>query len=102
MNQNNYAAAFLPNEESKTHFKERENIYQIADMAYCTSCEDLVDFSVQDEIIEENFRGKQIRYSFRIGRCKCCGNEVPTDLGYNARKADTKWRAYTELRKKEI
>ena len=51
---------------------------------------------------KENFRGKQIRYPFQTGRCKCCRNEVPTDLGYNDRKANAKWKAYTEVRKKEI
>lgn len=80
MNKDQYETAFLPNEESKTYIKGRDKIYPIADMAYCANCEDLVDFSVQDEIIEENFRGKQIRYPFQTGRCKCCRNEVPTDL----------------------
>ena len=102
MNKDQYETAFLPNEESKTYIKERDKIYLIADMAYCANCEDLVDFSVQDEIIEENFRGKQIRYPFQTGRCKCCRNEVPTDLVYNDRKANAKWKACTEVRKKEI
>ena len=49
MNKDQYETVFLPNEESKTYIKERDKIYPIADMAYCANCEDLVDFSVQDE-----------------------------------------------------
>lgn len=80
---------------------------KLAEWAYCSKCEDLVKFTVQDEIIEEVFRGVKdkevmVKFPFRVGRCKECGHEVSTDLGYNSRRADAKWKAYRELKKKGI
>lgn len=70
-------------------------------MAYCSNCGDLVPFTVQDEIVEEEFRGIKnkeitIKFPFRIGRCKECGHEVATDNDYNFRRTDAKWKAYRE------
>ena len=44
---------------------------KLAEWAYCPKCEDLVKFTVQDEIIEEVFRGVKdqeimIKFPFRV------------------------------------
>lgn len=64
------------------------------ELAYCNECEDLVEFSIQNETVEEEFKGIQIRYQFPIGRCNCCNCEVATDIDYNARKSGVKIEAY--------
>ncbi len=63
-------------------------------LAYCNECEDLVEYDVYDEVLEEEFKGRQIRYRFRIGRCKCCNCEVATDIDYNSRKSKKRIEAY--------
>ncbi len=62
--------------------------------AYCNNCEDLVEYDVNDENVTEEFKGKTIRYEFRVGRCKCCNCEVATDIDYNSRKSKAKIEAY--------
>lgn len=62
-------------------------------LAYCNECEDLVEFDIVEENISEVFKGKEIEYIFNIGRCKCCGSEVATDIDYNCRKSDAKFKA---------
>lgn len=46
-------------------------VSKLAEWAYCPKCEDLVKFTVQDEIIEEVFRGVKdqeimIKFPFRV------------------------------------
>jgi len=81
--------------------------HKLTERAYCSECEDLVKFTVQDEIIEEVFRGVKnqeimIKFPFQVGRCKECGHEVATDNDYNFRRTEAKWKAYRELKKKEV
>lgn len=66
----------------------------IIEIAYCNTCENLIDFTISDETIEEDFKGKRIVYPFIVGRCKLCGSEVATDIDYNFRKSNAKWKAY--------
>lgn len=62
--------------------------------AYCNECEDLVEFDVVSENIVEEYKGVSISYLFRVGRCKCCGAEVATDIEYNSRKSEEKIKVY--------
>lgn len=63
-------------------------------LAYCNECEDLVEYDICDELLEEEFKGEQIQYRFKIGRCKSCKCEVTTDIDYNYRKSEVKLEAY--------
>lgn len=63
-------------------------------LAYCNECEDLVEYDICDEWIEEEFRGEIIRYEYKIGKCKNCKCEVSTDIDYNSRKSKVKMEAY--------
>jgi hypothetical protein len=63
-------------------------------LAYCNECEDLVEYDVHDEIINEEFKGIKISYKFSVGRCKYCNCEVATDIDYNSRKSKAKIEAY--------
>ena len=63
-------------------------------LAYCNECEDLVEYDVHDEIIDEEFKGEKINYKFNVGRCKYCNCEVATDIDYNSRKSKVKIEAY--------
>ncbi len=63
-------------------------------LAYCSECEDLVEFEIYNEIIEEKYRDEVVKFKFKIGRCKDCGHEVATDTGYNSRRAEAKINAY--------
>lgn len=63
-------------------------------LAFCNECEDLVEFDLRDEIVTEEYKGEHIQYKFRVGRCKCCGEEVSTDIYYNERKTKAKIEAY--------
>lgn len=63
-------------------------------LAYCSECEDLVEFTEQEEIIEETYKGEPVRFSFRTGRCKECGHEVAADIDYNSRRSEEKIKAY--------
>ena len=63
-------------------------------LAYCNECEDLVEYDICDELIEEEFKGETISYKFRVGKCKCCNSEVATDIDYNSRKSKAKIEAY--------
>ena len=56
-------------------------------LAYCNECEDLVEFTEQEEIVEEYYRGELVRFRFKVGRCKECGHEVATDIDYNTRRS---------------
>lgn len=62
--------------------------------AYCNECEELVNFDVCEKIITEQYKGEEVKFSFNVGRCKCCGNEVATDLEYNFRRSEAKLKAY--------
>lgn len=66
--------------------------------AYCNECEDLVEFIEREEIVEEKYKGELVRFRFKIGRCKDCGHEVATDIGYNSRKSEAKIEAYKRLK----
>ena len=63
-------------------------------LAYCNECEDLVEYDVHDEIINEEFKGIKISYIFSVGRCKYCNCDVATDIDYNSRKSKAKIEAY--------
>lgn len=65
-------------------------------LAYCNKCEDLVTYDTSEETISETFRGVEISYRFAVGRCKNCGTEVATGIGYNFRKSEEKNKAYGE------
>lgn len=62
--------------------------------AYCNECEDLVEYTIYDEIITEQYKGEDIEFEFRIGKCNCCGCEVATDIDYNSRRSEAKIHAY--------
>lgn len=66
--------------------------------AYCNECEDLVEFDIVEEEIIEQYKGEIVRFNFPKGRCKCCGNEVATDIDYNARRSNAKIDAYKKLK----
>lgn len=68
---------------------------------YCNQCEDLVEFDIHEEYVEENYRGKPIKYKFKLGRCKNCNSEVATDIDYNSRKSNMKAKAYEAIYKKK-
>lgn len=44
--------------------------------AYCQEYGKFVDYSIRDEIIEENFHGTVVRFPFRVGRCKECREKL--------------------------
>lgn len=67
-------------------------------IAYCNECEDLVEYDILDEIVIEQYKGEEIRFKFKTGRCKCCGSEVATDIDYNSRKSEKKIQAYKKLK----
>ena len=67
-------------------------------LAYCNECEDLVEFTEREEIIEEIYKGEQVRFKFRVGHCKECGHEVATDIDYNSRRSEEKIKAYKRLK----
>ena len=62
--------------------------------AYCNECEDLVEFNIYDESVEEEFRGEKICYRYKVGKCRNCKSEVATDIDYNSRKSKVKLEAY--------
>lgn len=68
------------------------------EFAYCNECEDLVEFEVFEEMLAEEYKGEDVQFKFKVGRCKCCGCEVATDIEYNARKSDAKIEAYKKKR----
>ncbi|MFI3238351.1 MAG: DUF4065 domain-containing protein [Lachnospiraceae bacterium] len=68
------------------------------EFAYCNECEDLVEYDVFEEEVSEEYKGQKVAFTFAIGRCKCCGAEVSTDLEYNARRAEEKIRAYKKAK----
>ena len=63
-------------------------------LAYCNNCDELVEYSIREETIEEEFKGECIKYNFKVGRCRCCNTEVATDIDYNVRKSNAKLEAY--------
>lgn len=67
---------------------------RLNEFAYCNECEDLVNYDIHEEVITEQYKGEEIKYSFGVGRCKDCGNEVATDKEYNFRKSEAKIKAY--------
>lgn len=62
--------------------------------AYCNGCEDLVEYDKCDAVITENYKGENVHFEFEIGKCRCCGCEVATDLAYNERRSNAKITAY--------
>ncbi|WP_022766627.1 type II toxin-antitoxin system antitoxin SocA domain-containing protein [Butyrivibrio sp. XPD2006] len=63
-------------------------------LAYCNECEDLVEFSIQDEVVNETYKGVRIRYEFPVARCKCCNSEVAASVDYNYEKSEARISAY--------
>ena len=78
--------------------KEVGGIMDKKNLAYCNECEDLVEFEIRDEVIEEQYKGEIVRFKFRVGHCRECDCEVATDIDYNARKSKKKIEAYKKLR----
>ena len=66
-------------------------------ITYCTKCEDMVEFYIKDECVEEEYKGKKIVYRFQVGRCKCCNNEVSTNNEYNYLKSFKRIEAYKKV-----
>ena len=62
--------------------------------AYCSECEDLVEFIEKEEWIEEEYKGQIVKFQFKVGRCMDCGQEVATDLEYITRRTEAKIEAY--------
>lgn len=63
-------------------------------LAYCNECEDLVEFEVFEEILAEKYKGEEVEFEFKVGRCRYCNCEVATDIEYNSRKSEAKIEAY--------
>lgn len=63
-------------------------------LAYCNECEDLVEYNICEEQVIEQYKGQEVQFKFKVGRCKCCGQEVATDIDYNSRKSEEKVHAY--------
>ena len=66
-------------------------------ITYCTKCEDMVEFYIKDECVEEEYKGKKIVYRFQVGRCKCCNSEVSTNNEYNYLKSFKRIEAYKKV-----
>ena len=45
-------------------------------------------------MITEQYKGEDVEFGFKVGRCKYCGCEVATDFDYNSRKSEVKIEAY--------
>ena len=75
-------------------FKDGGKTMRKNKIAYCNQCEDSVTFHERSEKIEEQFKGKKIRYVFVVGRCDRCGAEVATDTDYTFRKSEARIVAY--------
>ena len=71
------------------------NMYK--NITYCTNCEDMVEFDIKDEIVEEEYKGAKIVYRFQVGRCKYCNNEVSTNNEYNYLKSFRRIEAYKKV-----
>ena len=67
-------------------------------LAYCNECEDLVEYEVFDEIVTAKYKGEEVQFRFKVGRCRCCGEEVATDIDYNSRKSEAKINAYKKMK----
>lgn len=67
-------------------------------LAYCNECEDLVEYDIFEEIVTEQYKGEEVQFKFKIGKCKCCGYEVATGIDYNSRKSEEKIKAYKKLK----
>ena len=78
--------------------KEVGGIMNDKNLAYCSECEDLVEFTEKEEVIEETYKGESVKFIFKVGRCKECGHEVATDLDYNTRRSLEKIEAYKKLK----
>jgi len=68
------------------------------EFAYCNECEDLVNYEVYEEVVSEQYKGEVVEFKFNIGRCKCCGNEVATNIEYNSKRSEAKIKAYKKKR----
>lgn len=64
------------------------------EFAYCNECEELVNYEICEDVITEQYKGEEVKFKFGVGRCKCCGNEVATDIEYNYRRSEAKIKAY--------
>lgn len=64
------------------------------EFAYCNECEDLVNYDICETNIVEQYKGEKVEFRFYVGKCKCCGNEVATDIDYNSRRSEAKIKAY--------
>lgn len=88
----------MNNKMMKTNFTEKgvNNMGKELRLAYCNECEDLVEFVVCNEIVNEEYKGVKIKYEFGLGKCIYCGSEVATDVDYNSRKSKAKLEAYKQ------
>ncbi len=67
-------------------------------MAYCNECEDLVNFDLHNEIVNETYKGVKIQYNFNVARCKYCHNEVSASIDYNYEKSAARISAYKKAK----
>lgn len=86
------------NNELKKERKDAGDNMERLNLAYCNDCEDLVEFDVHEETVTELYKGENVQFKFRVGRCKYCGEEVATDIDYNARKSEAKINAYKKIK----
>ncbi len=66
------------------------------ELAYCNECEELVKYDICESVITEQYKGQNLQFKFDIGKCKCCGKEVATDIEYNVRRSEAKLKAYKD------
>ena len=67
-------------------------------VAYCSECADLVEFSLHAERIIEDYKGVKINYDFNVARCKYCHNEVAASLDYNYDKSLSRIKAFKKAK----
>lgn len=63
-------------------------------MAYCSECEDLVEFEIHDETVNEIYKDVKIQYTFPVARCRQCNSEVAASIDYNYEKSEARIKAY--------
>lgn len=86
------------NEQEEENVKKKGENMNDKKYSYCNDCEDLVEYDIYEEMITEQYKGEEIEFKFKIGRCKDCGSEVATDIQYNTRKSLQKIEAYKKIK----
>lgn len=65
--------------------------------SYCERCNDIVDFDIVEQDFVEEYKGTIVRYSFPVGKCCHCGENVPICRNYNYIKAEALINEYKKL-----